>query len=86
VREPAIGALIRDNYNANLAERMSRVMKTLTVFASILLPLSLITSFYGMNLILWPGTDDPTGVRWVLGAMALVTVVLLLFFWRRRWL
>lgn len=81
-----LSAVIRDNYNATLASRLNETMKTLTVFASILLPLSLVTGFYGMNLALWPSPEDPFSILWVLGAMILLAVGLLVFFRRRGWL
>ena len=78
-------SVIRENYNTTLANRMNEVMKTLTVFASLLLPLSFIAGFYGMNLPLWPSSEDPASLWWVLGAMGTLAVGLLVFFRWRRW-
>ena len=70
LRELMHGA--RDNYHAALAHRTNAIMRTLTVFASVFLPLSLATGIYGMNLPLWTKPDRPAtlwGVRATLGAL-----------------
>ena len=77
---------IRDNYNATLANRMNQVMMTLTIFASVLLPLSLITGFYGMNVPLWPSAEDPIGLPFAVALMVLVTGALLLYFRKKKFL
>jgi len=40
---------VRDLYVANISLEMNDTMRTLTIFASILLPLTLVASRYGMN-------------------------------------
>jgi magnesium transporter len=77
---------VRENYHTALANRMNTVMKTLTVFASILLPLSLIAGIYGMNLRLWPQADSPLGFWGVLALMGILAGVLLVYFRRQKWL
>jgi magnesium transporter len=76
----------RDNYHALIADRMADTVKTLTVFASVILPVSLVAGIYGMNLPVWP----PSGEAWsfwvVLGAMGAIAVALLAYFRRRRWI
>ena len=76
----------RDNYHSAIAGRMADTIKTLTVFASVLLPLSLVAAVYGMNLPVWP----PSGETWsfwaVLGGMAVIGAGLLAYFRSRRWI
>jgi magnesium transporter len=76
---------VRDNYQFTLTRRTNDIMKTLTIFASIILPLSFIASVYGMNLRTAPGQEDPLGFWWVIGVMGIVAVGLGLFFRSRRW-
>ena len=40
---------VRDLYIPNISLQMNDTMRTLTIFASILLPLTLVASIYGMN-------------------------------------
>ena len=77
---------IRDNYHAALTRRTNEIMKVLTVFAAIMLPLTLIAGIYGMNLPLWPPSNQPFSFWGVLGVMTTIAAVMLLYFWRRKWL
>ena len=77
---------VRDNYHAALANRTTVIVQTLTIFAAILLPLSLIAGIYGMNLPLWPKPDHPATFWGILGVMGLAAFGLLLYFRRKRWL
>ena len=77
---------VRENYHTALTSRMNETMKTLTIFAAILLPLSLVAGIYGMNVALWPGPTHPQGFLGVLGAMAIIAGATLYYFRRRRWL
>lgn len=77
---------IRDNYHAALARRTNDIVKILTIYAGILLPLSLISSIYGMNLPVWPRADEPWSFAAVLGMMGLIAVGLVLYFRKKRWI
>ncbi len=77
---------IRDNYHTALANRTNAIMKTLTIFATILLPLTFIAGLYGMNLPLWPPPDNPMSFWGVLLFMVVVAAVLLGYFRRKKWL
>ncbi len=77
---------IRENYSDQLARRANDLMRTLTIFASILLPLSLISGVYGMNIMLWPGPSAPYAFPLVLGAMGGVATVMFVYFRKRGWL
>lgn len=61
------------------------IMQTLTVVTVILAPLTLITSWFGMNVIL-PGTQEP--LMWIvlLAACLVIIALLVIHFHRRRWL
>ncbi|MBN2473471.1 MAG: magnesium transporter CorA family protein [Pirellulales bacterium] len=83
LREVANG--VRDNYHAAIAMRTNAIMRTLTVFASVLLPLSLISGIYGMNLPVWPKPEHPASFWGVIGVMAAVAGGLLWYFRRKRW-
>lgn len=74
---------VLETYRAAAAEKANEVMKVLTVFAAIVLPLSLMAGIYGMNFQHMP----ELGWRWsyfaLLGAMAVVGIGLWLYFARR---
>ncbi len=77
---------VRDNYHTALTNRTNAIIKTLTIFAAIMLPLTLVAGIYGMNLPLWPPGDHPASFWTVLAIMLLITGGLLVYFRRRGWL
>jgi magnesium transporter len=77
---------IRDNYHAALALRTNDIMRILTIYAGILLPLTLIAGVYGMNMPLWPPTHHPMSFFGVLTIMVLVALALLVYFRKKKWI
>jgi magnesium transporter len=76
----------KDTYLSVLSQRTNEVMKFLTIFSSIMLPLSLIAGIYGMNFTHMPELASRWGYPLALAAMGLVAVVLVGFFRHRGWL
>jgi magnesium transporter len=77
----------RELYIANVSLQMSDTMKTLTIFSAILLPLTFISSMYGMNgLDLQNVFDFPIGFAIVLATMGAITVGLFFFFKKKQWI
>lgn len=66
-------------------QRSNEVMKVLTVFASLMLPLTFISSFYGMNFDQLPGVHTTPGFVGVIVIMVTTTFVTIWFFNKRRW-
>ncbi|MDB5263922.1 MAG: magnesium transporter CorA [Adhaeribacter sp.] len=84
-------------YLSNVSNRMNEIMKVLTIISSIFIPLSFFASLYGMNFsrenphgginrLNMPELYHPYGYVIVLGAMGLLVVVQLYYFWRKGWL
>jgi len=68
-----------------ISHRQNDVLRILTVFSVVLLPLSLITGFFGMNLE-FPGFNT-VWAFWTVFALMIVSLVGLLGFFRyKRWL
>ncbi|MCK9398600.1 MAG: magnesium transporter CorA family protein [Bacteroidales bacterium] len=65
--------------------RINEIMKILTFFSAILLPLTFITGLFGMNIGL-PLQNDPRSFIIIIGLMMLVVVTMLFYFKRRKWL
>jgi magnesium transporter len=74
-----------DAYLASISNRLGQVMKQLTVIATIFMPLSFLTGFFGMNFTAI-AYDRPWLFWAVLGITVVLPVVMLLFFARRGWL
>ena len=77
---------VRDNYHAALANRLNNVMKTLTIFATLFLPLSLLAGIYGMNTPLWPDASNPLTFWFIIGAMVIVAAGMVIYFSFRKWM
>ncbi len=68
------------------SHRTNEVVRVLTVFSVFFLPLTFIVGIYGMNFDVMPELRKHWGYPAVMGAMALVTLVIYLWFRRRGWL
>lgn len=77
---------LMDLYYSLQNHRMNNVMKTLTGVSFVLLPLTFLASLYGMNFTHIPRADDPWGFYEMVGIMAIIALVLLIFAFRRNWL
>ncbi len=82
-REQLSGAL--ELYLSTSSNKTNEVMKTLTVIASIMLPLSLIAGIYGMNFDNLPELHWKYGYTFALSLMAAVAIGLLFYFKRKGW-
>ena len=67
------------------SHRINEVMRILTVISVIMLPLTLISSVYGMNVSL-PFDRNPNAFIIILGIMVVMLVGMLIYFRRRNWL
>ncbi|MHB0884603.1 MAG: magnesium/cobalt transporter CorA [Bacillota bacterium] len=74
-----------DGYLSAVSNRMNEVMKVLTIIATIMMPLTVITGVYGMNFERMPLLRSPWGFSAVMGGMAAVVGAMLLYFRRRKW-
>ncbi len=72
------------NLNIN-EQRNNDVMKVLTVFASVMLPLTFIASFYGMNFDHLPGLHTTKGFVGAILIMATTSFVTIWFFSKKKW-
>jgi magnesium transporter len=76
-----------DAYLSNQSNRLNQVMKVLTVIATIFMPLTVLTSMYGMNVTL-PVLPGGLGAQfwWITGMMLAISALMLWVFRRMRWL
>jgi magnesium transporter len=73
-----------DIYLSAVANRTNEVMKVLTIYGTLAVPLVIITGFFGMNLRL-PWSNNPLGVWYASAFMVLSIVGVLWYFKRKRW-
>jgi magnesium transporter len=81
-----------------VSNRMNEIMKVLTIISSIFIPLTFIAGIYGMNFAYqdpetgrilhrnMPELYSENGYLYTIIAMVIISVVQLIWFWRRGWL
>ena len=86
LRDLLTGAM--DVYLSTVSNRLNQTTKALTVIASLFLPLSFLTGFYGMNFVyLTQVLETPyAAFAFGVGTMVLATLIQLYLFKRRGWL
>ena len=83
-REILTGLL--DVYVSSVSNRMNEIMKVLTVFASIFIPLTFLTGIYGMNFENMPELKTTWGYPILWGIFITIPIALLIFFKKKKWL
>lgn len=72
-------------FYSSQAQKMNQIMKTLTIFSVIFMPLTFIVGIYGMNFDNMPELRTQSGYFVVLGSMFIVVVGMVYYFKRKRW-
>lgn len=73
-------------YLSVVSNRLNEIMKVLTIFSAIMLPLTFIAGVYGMNFDNMPELHSRFGYYAIWALMIVVAVGMLYFFWRRGWI
>jgi len=76
---------LNDTYDSLASNRTNEVMRMLTIIATILLPLTVIASIYGMNVPL-PFQESHYSFLFVFSIWAIVVIGMLIFFRRHHWI
>ena len=76
---------LEDTNESAIAHRQNDILRILTVFSVVLLPLTLITGIFGMN-VKFPGFETAAAWWGIVGGMVVVLAGLLGFFRYKRWL
>ena len=79
--------VLNDTNESLLNDKMNIIMKTLTIFSVLVLPLNLLAGIFGMNTIKnMPFIDNPYGFWIILLIMVVGLLLLLSIFTKKRWL
>lgn len=78
-------AELRDTNDALLSTRQNEIMKNLTVMASIMLPLSLVASLFGMNTVNNPVVGSPFDFWIIIFVMTVMGGATMLYFKLKKW-
>ncbi len=77
---------LENTYHAGVNLRMGQVMKLLTVISTIFIPLTFIVGVYGMNFRHMPELEWRYGYFGVMAFMGILSLVMLVWFKRKKWL
>lgn len=83
---------LMNQYHSQMTHKLNETMKVLTIIATIFIPLTFITSIYGMNFdtnvshLNMPELHWAYGYPFVLVAMAVIAIGMLYYFQRKGWL
>lgn len=75
-----------DIYISAINQRTNEIMKVLTIVSTIFVPLTFISSIYGMNFDYMPELHSRFGYPLVLTVMFLISLCMLYLFRRKRWI
>jgi magnesium transporter len=75
-----------DIYLSSISNRLNAVMKVLTIIATIFMPLTFLAGIYGMNFKYMPELEWRWGYPVVWFAVVLISVSMLIYFKRKKWL
>ncbi|CCZ10361.1 magnesium/cobalt transporter CorA [Culturomica massiliensis] len=82
-------AMVNDQhniYNTNTSNSVNDVMKVLTIFSAIFIPLTFIVGVYGMNFNYIPELQHHSAYFILWGVMIIIAIFMLLFFKKKKWL
>lgn len=77
---------IRDTYQAEQDNQLNKTMKLLTLIATIFIPLTFLAGIYGMNFKYIPELEWRYGYFGLLAIMTIVTVGMVWYFKKKKWL
>ncbi len=75
-----------DIYHSLISNRANEIMKVLTIFAAIFIPLTFIAGIYGMNFENIPELQWANGYLYFWLLIMAVGILLLIFFRRKKWM
>jgi magnesium transporter len=77
---------LQEIYFSNVSNKMNEVMKVLTVFASIFIPLTFLVGIYGMNFEYMPELEWKWAYPALWVAFITIPAILLVYFKKKKWL
>ncbi len=77
---------LRESYMSSIGLKTNEVMKLLTIISTLFIPLTFIVGVYGMNFINMPELSWKNGYFYVWGLMIVITIFLIIYFKKRKWI
>ena len=77
---------LHDIYLSTISNKMNEIMKVLTMFAAIFIPLTFLAGIYGMNFEYMPELHLENAYYIILGVMCGLAISMILLFRKLKWL
>ena len=77
---------LNDTYDSLSSDRTNEVMRMLTIIATILLPITVVASIFGMNIPMGPFRDSSLSFLYVVLICIVIIGIMLYFFRRQHWI
>jgi len=72
-------------YHSTMSTKLNEIMRVLTVFSVVFIPLTFLVGVYGTNFVYLPEKDWHYGYFAMWAVMVIVTIIMLWFFKRKKW-
>ena len=79
-------ASLHETNESILTHNTNNIIKVLTIFSVVMLPLTFVTGVYGMNIVGLPAAQHPLAFLIVVGFMMTIVFGMLIFFFKKKWL
>lgn len=76
---------VYETYQSTVSQNMNNVMKVLSIIATLMLPLTVISGIWGTNFVNLPGKDNYFGFWIMCGLMVLLCLGMLWYFKKKKW-
>jgi magnesium transporter len=77
---------LQETNESILTHNTNNIIKILTIFSVVMLPLTFITGLYGMNIIGLPFAEHQFSFGFVAGFLIMIVLVMLVFFRYKKWI
>ena len=77
---------LSNTFESYMSFKTNETIKILTIFSVVLLPLTLLTGFYGMNLTSLPLANHPNALLFISFSMIAVVLIMIVYFRVKHWI
>ena len=77
---------LRELYQTQIDLQQNNTMQFFTVITTLFAPLTLLTSWFGMNFTNMPGLDWRWGYEAIIAVSVIIVVIEIIIFKRKKWL
>jgi len=81
-----LSSSMMDLYLSSVSNRLNEIMKVLTIFSALFIPMTFLAGVYGMNFKFFPELEWKYGYLGFWGIIVCIGIAMLLFFKHKKWM